>query len=86
MTSSVAASLLPEPQLALPDKWDGVSGKCDVFITFLNLIYELQLSRYANDRQRIALMVSLLSVKAAEWATTVLHADSDIAHSYPEFV
>ncbi|MEW4363788.1 retrotransposon gag family protein, partial [Burkholderia pseudomallei] len=33
----------------------------------------------------IALLVSLLSGQAAEWATAVLRSDSDVAYSYTEF-
>lgn len=29
--------------------------------------------------------MSPLTRQAAEWATAILHSDSDIAHSYPEF-
>ncbi|KAI2655821.1 Transposon Tf2-6 polyprotein [Labeo rohita] len=42
-------------------------------------------SRYPSDRSRIALLTSLLTGQAAEWATAVLKADGDVAHSYPAF-
>ncbi|KAL0171669.1 hypothetical protein M9458_031980, partial [Cirrhinus mrigala] len=73
------------PKLSLPDKWDGSGSKCDVFLTNLNLIFEFQPSRYPSDRSRIALLTSLLTGQAAEWATAVLKADGDVAHSYPTF-
>ncbi|KAL0159827.1 hypothetical protein M9458_043552, partial [Cirrhinus mrigala] len=73
------------PKLSLPDKWDGSGSKCDVFLTNLNLIFEFQPSRYPSDRSRIALLTSLLTGQAAEWATAVLKADGDVAHSYPAF-
>lgn len=38
----------PEPHLTLPDKWDGVTSKREVFITSLTLIFELQPYRYIN--------------------------------------
>lgn len=40
---------------------------------------------YVTERQQIALLVSLLSGKGAEWAKAVHRADSDVVHSYPEF-
>ncbi|KAI2649877.1 Transposon Tf2-6 polyprotein [Labeo rohita] len=73
------------PKISLPDKWDGSGTRCDVFLTNLNLIFEFQPSRYPTDRSRIALLTSLLTGQAAEWATAVLKADTDIAHSYPAF-
>ncbi|KAL0154206.1 hypothetical protein M9458_050460, partial [Cirrhinus mrigala] len=73
------------PKISLPDKWDGSGAKCDVFLTNLDLIFEFQPSRYPTDRSRIALLTSLLAGQAAEWATAVLKADGDVAHSYPAF-
>ncbi|KAI2647071.1 Retrotransposon-derived protein PEG10 [Labeo rohita] len=73
------------PKISLPDKWDGSGTKCDVFLTNLNLVFEFQPSRYPTDRSRIALLTSLLTGQTAEWATAVLKADGDIAHSYPAF-
>ncbi|KAL0149444.1 hypothetical protein M9458_055232 [Cirrhinus mrigala] len=74
-----------QPKISLPDKWDGSGARCDVFLTNLSLIFEFQPSRYPTDRSRIALLVSLLIGQAAEWATAVLKADGDSAHSYPAF-
>ncbi|KAI2667775.1 Transposon Tf2-6 polyprotein [Labeo rohita] len=73
------------PKISLPDKWDGSGTKCDVFLTNLSLVFKFQPSRYPTDRSRIALLTSLLTGQAAEWATAVLKADGDIAHSYPVF-
>ncbi|KAL0149844.1 hypothetical protein M9458_054892 [Cirrhinus mrigala] len=77
--------LAHQPKISLPDKWDGSGARCDVFLTNLSLIFEFQPSRYPTDRSRIALLVSLLTGQAAEWATAVLKADGDSAHSYPAF-
>ncbi|KAL0187880.1 hypothetical protein M9458_014979, partial [Cirrhinus mrigala] len=74
-----------QPKISLPDKWDGSGTKCDVFLTNLSLVYEFQPSRYPTDRSRIALLTSLLTGQAAEWATAVLRADGNSAHSYPAF-
>ncbi|KAI2645724.1 Transposon Tf2-9 polyprotein [Labeo rohita] len=74
-----------QPKISLPGEWDGSGARCDVFLTNLSLIFEFQPSRYPTDRNRIALLVSLLTGQAAEWATAVLKADGDSAHSYPAF-
>ncbi|KAL0190875.1 hypothetical protein M9458_013573, partial [Cirrhinus mrigala] len=73
------------PKISLPDKWDGSGARCEVFLTNLSLIFEFQPSRYPTDRSRIALLISLLTGQAAEWATAVLKANGDSAHSYPAF-
>ncbi|KAL0153240.1 hypothetical protein M9458_051463, partial [Cirrhinus mrigala] len=74
-----------QPKIALPDKWDGSGGRCDVFLTNLSLLFEFQPARYPSDRSRIALLISLLTGQAAEWAAAVLKADGIAAYSYPEF-
>uniref|UniRef100_A0A3B3QH18 ribonuclease H n=1 Tax=Paramormyrops kingsleyae TaxID=1676925 RepID=A0A3B3QH18_9TELE len=74
-----------ESHISLPDKWNGVDGTCDVFLTALDLLFEFQPARYSTDRQHIALLVSLLTGQAAEWTTAIIHSGSDIGHSYPEF-
>ncbi|KAM9481467.1 uncharacterized protein Hap1MRO34_009182 [Clarias gariepinus] len=86
--AAAAAAPPPPPSdvfLALPDKWDGTDGRCNVFLTALDLVFEFNATKYSTDRLRIALLVSLLSGQAAEWATAVLRADTDTAHSYNEF-
>ncbi|KAL0149639.1 hypothetical protein M9458_055166 [Cirrhinus mrigala] len=74
-----------QPKIALPDKWDGSGARCDVFLTNLSLLFEFQPARYPSDRSRIALLISLLTGQAAEWAAAVLKADGIAAYSYPEF-
>ncbi|KAL0151257.1 hypothetical protein M9458_053448 [Cirrhinus mrigala] len=74
-----------QPKIALPDKWDGSGTRCDVFLTNLSLLFEFQPARYPSDRSRIALLISLLTGQAAEWAAAVLKADGIAAYSYPEF-
>ncbi|KAL0159296.1 hypothetical protein M9458_043021, partial [Cirrhinus mrigala] len=74
-----------QPMIALPDKWDGSGTRCDVFLTNLSLLFEFQPARYPSDRSRIALLISLLTGQAAEWAAAVLKADRITAYSYPEF-
>ncbi|KAI2642467.1 Transposon Tf2-6 polyprotein [Labeo rohita] len=74
-----------QPKIALPDKWDGSGTRCDVFLTNLSLLFEFQPARYPSDRSRIALLISLLTGQAAEWAAAVLKADGITAHSYSEF-
>ncbi|KAL0183626.1 hypothetical protein M9458_019322, partial [Cirrhinus mrigala] len=74
-----------QPKIALPDKWDGSGGRCDVFLNNLSLLFEFQPARYPSDRSRIALLISLLTGQAAERAAAVLKADGIAAYSYPEF-
>ncbi|KAL0152480.1 hypothetical protein M9458_052203, partial [Cirrhinus mrigala] len=75
----------PQPKIALPDKWDGSGARCDVLLTNLSLLFEFQPARYPTERSRIALLISLLTGQAAEWAAAVLKANGIAAHSYTEF-
>lgn len=68
-----------EPHLALLEKWTSIEGNFDVLLNPLDFIF--QPSRYTTDRQQI----TLLFRQGAEWATAVLHLNSDISQTFPKF-
>lgn len=74
------------PKLSLREKWNGIDGKCNVFVTNLSLVFEFQPDRYPLDQSRIMLLSSLLSRQAAEWATSVLRTNNQTCFSYEVFV
>lgn len=62
-----ASVIVSEPKIALPEKYNGVDGKCEVFLINVDLVSELEPRR-----------TSLLSTlrQAAEWAPVgQLHGD-----------
>lgn len=73
------------PKISLPDKWKGKDVKCDVFLTSLSLVFEFQSLCYPSDRSRIALLSSLLTGQAVEWAAAVLRANTTTAHNHETF-
>ncbi|KAH9262991.1 hypothetical protein BASA83_013711 [Batrachochytrium salamandrivorans] len=61
-TNSTPISLL-EPKASLPDKFDGTRRNFRGFINQLELVFQLQASRYDTDRKMIAMLGTLLDWK-----------------------
>ncbi|KAF7657495.1 hypothetical protein LDENG_00026400 [Lucifuga dentata] len=73
MPSPVTAptsSFAPEPHLSPPERYDGHPGDCQAFLTMCSLTFELQSRTYASERSWVAFIISHLSGRAREWATT----------------
>ncbi|KAH9259910.1 hypothetical protein BASA81_001668 [Batrachochytrium salamandrivorans] len=65
-TNSTPISLL-EPKASLPDKFDGTRRNFRGFINQLELVFQLQASRYDTDRKMIAMLGTLLTGNALAW-------------------
>ncbi|KAH6596910.1 hypothetical protein BASA50_004845 [Batrachochytrium salamandrivorans] len=61
-TNSTPISIL-EPKASLPDKFDGTRRKFRGFINQLELVFQLQASRYDTDRKKIAMLGTLMTWK-----------------------
>ncbi|KAH9253408.1 hypothetical protein BASA81_008603 [Batrachochytrium salamandrivorans] len=53
-----------EPKASLPDKFDGTRKNFRGFINQLELVFQLQASRYDTDRKKIAMLGTLLNGNA----------------------
>ncbi|KAH6597805.1 hypothetical protein BASA50_004150 [Batrachochytrium salamandrivorans] len=53
-----------EPKVSLPDKFDGTRRNFRGFINQLELVFQLQASRYDTDRKKIAMLGTLLTGNA----------------------
>uniref|UniRef100_A0A3Q2VY37 Retrotransposon gag domain-containing protein n=1 Tax=Haplochromis burtoni TaxID=8153 RepID=A0A3Q2VY37_HAPBU len=62
------APVSAEPRIGLPDKWNGVDGRPDGLLATLDMLFECQPSKYATARAKVAMLTSLLSGQAQEWA------------------
>ncbi|KAH9250121.1 hypothetical protein BASA81_012076 [Batrachochytrium salamandrivorans] len=56
-----------EPKASLPDKFDGTRKNFRGFINQLELVFQLQASRYDTDRKMIAMLGTLLTGNALSW-------------------
>ncbi|KAH6584815.1 hypothetical protein BASA60_000791 [Batrachochytrium salamandrivorans] len=65
-TNSTPISIL-EPKASLPDKFDGTRRNFRGFINQLELVFQLQASRYDTDRKKIAMLGTLLNGNALSW-------------------
>uniref|UniRef100_A0AAY4CSJ3 ribonuclease H n=1 Tax=Denticeps clupeoides TaxID=299321 RepID=A0AAY4CSJ3_9TELE len=70
------------PRIALPDKWNGVDGRPDGLLATLDMIFECYSSHYETSRAKVALLTSLLSGHAQEWAAALYNGKSPICNDY----
>lgn len=74
-----------EPHIPTPERYSGHLGSCGQFLLQCSLVFDLQPNTYSTDKSRIAFIISLLTGKAAQWATAIVENNSPVCHSYTEF-
>ena len=62
-----------EPNVSLPDKFDGTRSRLRGFINQIRLIICLQPRRYSNDFRRVGLIGTLLTGQAQAWFAPLVH-------------
>ena len=62
-----AAAALREPKVSLPAKFSGIRKDFRGFINQLELVFQLQPTRYVSDNTKIATLGTLLSDQALSW-------------------
>ncbi len=60
-----------EPRLPAPERYAGDSNLCRAFLTKCSLFFSLQPLTFATEASKVALVLTLLSGKAALWGTAV---------------
>uniref|UniRef100_A0A8C6NP92 Retrotransposon gag domain-containing protein n=1 Tax=Nothobranchius furzeri TaxID=105023 RepID=A0A8C6NP92_NOTFU len=75
-----------EPRLSLPEKWDGTRGSPEGMLATLAMTFECQLARYPTSCSRVALLTSLLTGRAGEWAAALYNQKSPACNDYETFV
>ncbi|KAK2868701.1 hypothetical protein Q7C36_000572 [Tachysurus vachellii] len=81
------SSMIPattNPWLSFPEKFD--PARCRGFLMQCSLFVTQQLALYPTDTSRIALVCSLLTGRALEWATTVWREDGSAFSSFSHFL
>lgn len=74
-----------EPHIPTPERYSGDLGTCGQFLLQCSLVFDLQPSTYCTDKSRIAFLISLLTGRAAQWATAVVENNSPACQSYARF-
>uniref|UniRef100_A0A8C6Q7W6 DUF4939 domain-containing protein n=1 Tax=Nothobranchius furzeri TaxID=105023 RepID=A0A8C6Q7W6_NOTFU len=75
-----------EPQIGLLERWDGSKGSLDGLLATLDMMFECQPSRYISAQSRVALLTSLLTGRAQEWAAALYNKRSPACNDYVAFV
>uniref|UniRef100_A0A8C6PZM3 DUF4939 domain-containing protein n=1 Tax=Nothobranchius furzeri TaxID=105023 RepID=A0A8C6PZM3_NOTFU len=75
-----------EPRLSLPEKWDGTRGSPEGMLATLAMTFECQPARYPTSCSRVALLTSLLTGRAGEWAAALYNQKSPACNDYETFV
>ncbi|KAK7879248.1 hypothetical protein WMY93_033967 [Mugilogobius chulae] len=80
-----SASAAREPHIPTPERFSGDLGCCSHFLLQCSLVFDLQPNTYGTDKSRLAFLLSLLTGRAAQWATAIWEADSNLCNSYNDF-
>uniref|UniRef100_A0AAY4ACS1 Uncharacterized protein n=1 Tax=Denticeps clupeoides TaxID=299321 RepID=A0AAY4ACS1_9TELE len=75
---------VPEPSLPLPERWNGTEGSGEVLLTALSLIFELCIR--AVTPRPVAILLSLLTGQAAEWAAAHLSVPTAASLTFQAFL
>ncbi|KAL0150082.1 hypothetical protein M9458_054741, partial [Cirrhinus mrigala] len=62
---------LPEPRLPTPELYAGEPKLCRAFLTKCSMFFSLQPRTFATESSKVALVLTLLSRRAALWGTAV---------------
>ncbi|KAK3547073.1 hypothetical protein QTP86_009905 [Hemibagrus guttatus] len=73
------------PRLALPDKFEGSADRCRGFLQQCEVFFSHQPGMYREEETQCALVMSLLTGRALEWASAVWDADPQIRSSFAYF-
>ncbi|KAK3508869.1 hypothetical protein QTP70_010724 [Hemibagrus guttatus] len=73
------------PHLALPDKFEGSADRCRGFLRQCEVFFSHQPGMYREEETQCALVMSLLTGRALEWASAVWDADPQIRSSFAYF-
>ncbi|KAK3513237.1 hypothetical protein QTP70_009718 [Hemibagrus guttatus] len=73
------------PRLALPDKFEGSADRCRGFLRQCEVFFSHQPGMYSKEETQCALVMSLLTGRALEWASAVWDANPQIRASFVYF-
>uniref|UniRef100_A0A8P4GPN0 Gypsy retrotransposon integrase-like protein 1 n=1 Tax=Dicentrarchus labrax TaxID=13489 RepID=A0A8P4GPN0_DICLA len=74
-----------EPHVPTPERYAGDLGACGRFLLQCSLVFQQQPLTYSSNSARVAFVISLLSGKAAQWATALWEKHSPICETFQRF-
>lgn len=74
-----------EPRLPPPAQYAGEPHLCRAFVTKCSLFFTLQPTSFPTEQSKVALMITLLSGRAALWGTAVWESQSPCCASFQSF-
>jgi len=75
-----------EPQISLPEKFDGTRLKFRGFVSQVRLIMQLHPRRYFNDTIRVGFVGTLLTGTATAWFAPILETSSPLLQDFNAFM
>jgi hypothetical protein len=84
-STSCSCNGRPEPQISLPEKFDGTRLKFQSFVSKVRLIMQLHPCRYFDDTTHVGFVGILLIGIAAAWFAPILETSSPLLQDFNAF-
>jgi hypothetical protein len=81
-----ALAMALEPQISLPEKFDGTRLKFRGFVSQVRLIMQLHPRRYFDDTTRVGFVGTLLTRTAAAWFAPILETSCPLLQDFNTFM
>lgn len=85
ITNEFRASV-KEPRVNLLDVFYGDKDKSKTFLARLKLSFNLQSSRFPDNKSKVLFTISFLKGTAFKWALPYLESENEMLNSYEQFV
>jgi hypothetical protein len=76
----------PEPQISLPEKFNGTRPKFRSFVSQVRMIMQLHPRHYFNDTTCVGFIGTLLTGTAATWFAPILETSSPLLQDFNAFM
>ncbi|KAL0194699.1 hypothetical protein M9458_008271, partial [Cirrhinus mrigala] len=86
MDPTATVSPPPSSPMPRPATYLGEAATCSGFLLLCSLYFELHPHQFANDRARVAFIISLLAGRALHWADALWNSESPLIYSLSGFM
>jgi hypothetical protein len=84
--ASTSQTLIKEPKISLPAKFDGTRSQFRGFLNQVRLVINMHPNRYPNDASRVGLVGTLLTGTALAWFAPLLEKKSPVLENFETFI